>query len=52
MWFVYYIGIGETIRGFAIDVADLGKGSGKAIAADGKAETKEGVRQIEDGVYR
>ena len=44
----FVIGVGETIRGLAIDVADLGKGSGKTIAAEGKAETKEGVRQIEE----
>jgi len=47
-----YIGIGETIRGLAIDLADLGKGSGKTIAADGKAETKEGVRQFEGSAHR
>ncbi|KAF8474445.1 hypothetical protein DFH94DRAFT_695511 [Russula ochroleuca] len=37
-------GIGESVRGLAIDIADFGKGSGKAIAADGKAEAKEGLR--------
>ena len=46
------LGIGETIRGFAIDIADFGKGSGKTIAADGKAETKEGVRQMEGSLRR
>jgi len=46
------LGIGETIRGLAIDLADLGKGPGKTIAADGKAETKEGRRQIEDSLHR
>jgi len=32
------LGIGETIRGLVIDIADLGKGSGKATGADGKTE--------------
>ena len=47
-----WVGIGETIRGFAIDIADFGKGSGKTIAADGKAETQEGVRQMEGSLHR
>ena len=46
------LGIGETIRGLAIDIVDFGKGSGKTIAADGKEETKEGVRQIEGSLHR
>ena len=33
------LGIGKTIRGLAIDIADLGNGSGKATAADGKTES-------------
>ncbi|KAI0277927.1 hypothetical protein BGY98DRAFT_976754, partial [Russula aff. rugulosa BPL654] len=41
-------GIGESVRGLAIDIADLGHGSGKTIAADGKAEAKEGVKLVED----
>jgi len=32
------LGIGEIIRGLAIDITDLGKGSGKTIAADSKTE--------------
>ena len=46
------LGIGETIRGHAIDLADLGKGPGKTISEDGKVETKEGVRQVENSLYR
>ena len=46
------LGIGETIRGLAIDLADLGKGSGKTIAEDGKVETKEGIRQVENSLRR
>jgi hypothetical protein len=49
---VRLLGIGETIRGIAIDIADFGKGSGKTIAADGKAETKEGVTQMEGSLHR
>ncbi|KAH9165120.1 hypothetical protein EDB89DRAFT_2077225 [Lactarius sanguifluus] len=45
-------GIGESIRGLAIDIADLGKGSGKDIAEDGKAEVKQGVRKLEESVHR
>lgn len=45
------LGIGETVRGFAIDVADLGHGSGKTIAADGRAEAKEGVKLVGDSVH-
>jgi len=45
------LGIGESVRGLAIDIADLGHEleSGKTIAADGKAEEKEGVKLVEDG---
>ncbi len=46
------LGIGETVRGLAIDIADLGRGSGKTIAADGKAEAKEGVKLVEDSLHR
>ena len=46
------LGIGESIRGLAIDLADFGKGSGKTIAADGRAETKEGVKQMESSLHR
>jgi hypothetical protein len=48
------LGIGETIRGLAIDLADFGKGSGngKRIADDGKAETQEGIRQVENSLRR
>lgn len=45
-------GIGESIRGLAIDIADFGKGSGKEISEDGKAEVKQGVRKLEDSVHR
>ncbi|KAH9981640.1 hypothetical protein BJV74DRAFT_854462 [Russula compacta] len=45
-------GIGEAIRGFAIDVADLGKGSGKTIAEDGRAEAREGVKEAESSLRR
>ncbi|KAI9438668.1 hypothetical protein H4582DRAFT_2076302 [Lactarius indigo] len=45
-------GIGESIRGLAIDLADFGKGSGKDIAEDGKAEVKQGVRKLEESVHR
>lgn len=44
-------GIGESIRGLAIDIADFGKGSGKGISEDGKAEVKQGVRKLEDSVH-
>ena len=44
--------MGESVRGLAIDIADLGKGSGKAIAADGKEETREGVKQVEGSLHR
>lgn len=46
------LGIGESIRGLAIDIADFGKGSGKEISEDGKAEVKQGVRKLEDSVHR
>ena len=48
------LGIGETIRGLIIDVADLGKGSGsgKQIAEDGKVEAREGIRQVEGSIRR
>ena len=46
------LGVGETIRGLAIDVVDLGKGSGKTIVEDVKAETKEGVKQVESSLRR
>ncbi len=46
------LGIGESIRGLAIDLADFGKGSGKTIAADGRAETEEGVKQMESSLHR
>lgn len=45
-------GIGESLRGMAIDVADFGKGSGKEIAEDGKAEAKQGVRTLEGSLRR
>jgi len=45
-------GIGESVRGLAIDIADLGHGSGKTIATDGKAEAKEGVKLVEDSLHR
>jgi len=45
-------GMGESIRGMAMDMADFGKGSGKSIAADGKAETQEGVKQVESSLGR
>lgn len=45
-------GIGEAIRGFAIDAADLGKGSGKTIAEDGREEAKDGVKQVEGSLRR
>jgi hypothetical protein len=40
------LGIGEIIRGGIIDIADLGNGSGKTIAEDGKAEVREGTREL------
>ncbi len=46
------LGIGESVRGLAIDIADLGHGSGKTIAADGKAEAKEGIKLVEDSLHR
>jgi len=46
------LGIGESVRGLAIDIADLGHGSGKTIATDGKAEAKEGVKLVEDSLHR
>ena len=46
------LGIGESVRGLAIDIADLGHGSGKSIVADGKAETKEGVKLVDDSLHR
>lgn len=46
------LGIGETIRGLVIDVADFGKGSGKQIAEDGKVEAREGIRQMEGSIRR
>jgi hypothetical protein len=46
------LGFGETIRGLVIDLADLGKGSGKTISEDGKAETKEGAKQVESSLRR
>jgi len=45
-------GIGESVRGLAIDIVDLGHGSGKTIAEDGKAERKEGVKLVEDSLHR
>ncbi|KAH9962926.1 hypothetical protein BC827DRAFT_1266732 [Russula dissimulans] len=47
-------GIGESIRGQAIDIADLGKGStsGKTIAAEGKAETQEGLKEVGSSAHR
>ncbi|KAI0289409.1 hypothetical protein B0F90DRAFT_852491 [Multifurca ochricompacta] len=45
-------GIGEAIRGLAIDIADFGNGSGKSISEEGKAEVKEGVKQMESSVHR
>lgn len=45
-------GIGESIRGLAIDLADFGKGSGKGISEDGKAEVKQGVRKVEESLHR
>lgn len=45
-------GIGESLRGLAIDIADLGKGSGKDITEDGRAEIKQGVRKLEESVHR
>jgi hypothetical protein len=46
------LGIGESVRGAAIDIVDLGHGgSGKAIAADGKAEAKEGAKLVGDSVH-
>jgi hypothetical protein len=44
--------MGESIRGMAIDLADFGKGSGKSIAADGKEETKEGIKQVGSSLGR
>jgi hypothetical protein len=46
------LGIGESVRGLAIDIVDLGHGSGKTIAEDGKAERKEGVKLVEDSLHR
>jgi hypothetical protein len=46
------LGIGEAIRGLAIDIADFGKGSGKEIEDDGKAEVKQGVRKVEESLHR
>lgn len=34
-----------------MDIVDLGHGSGKAIAADGKAETKEGAKLVGDSIH-
>jgi hypothetical protein len=48
---MHFLGIGESVRGLAIDIADFGKGSGKSIAADGKAEAREGVKQVEDSLH-
>ncbi|KAI0262513.1 hypothetical protein BC834DRAFT_971889 [Gloeopeniophorella convolvens] len=45
-------GIGDSIRGLAIDIADFGHGSGKTIESDGRAQLKEGVRQLEGSVHR
>jgi len=45
-------GIGESIRGLAIDIADFGKGTGKGISEDGKAEVKQGVRKVEGSIHR
>lgn len=46
------LGIGDSLRGAAIDIADFGHGSGKTIAADGKAQAKEGAKLVGDSLHR
>ncbi|KAI0262512.1 hypothetical protein BC834DRAFT_971888 [Gloeopeniophorella convolvens] len=39
-------GAGDVIRGYAIDMAECGHGSGKVIAGEGKAEVERGFSKI------